>query len=100
MILRTLGFGTLILVSSLQAQDAHKTFQYPLHLLDIGISAGRRGVSVLAAPSLFSKQGKDALVFAWLRFHPDSLTNWLSRAAFVLRSPMLSQPEERIQWTP
>lgn len=82
------------------AQLRDTTFQYPLQLLDLGITASSTGgVLLLASPSLGSKQGNDSTVYAFLSFHPDTLLEWINHASAALRQAPSTSGGDQIQWS-
>jgi hypothetical protein len=89
-----------MLGSPVRAQIRDTVVQFPLRLLDMGIQArSRHGVFIGAAPSVQSVQGYASTGFVSLQLHPDTVLSWAGHAEVVLKRPLVTEPEERIQWT-
>lgn len=75
-------------------------FHLPLQLMDLSLAADTiSGVQILMQPSMRSKQGKESKGLVWLRFHPDTLLEWINGAALALRVPAPNAQSDGIQWS-
>jgi hypothetical protein len=80
------------------AQAARMVVHYPLRLIDLSIAPDTlSGLQILMQPSVESKQARDGGLI-WLRFHPDTVMEWINGAAAALQVPVPSGPAEGIQW--
>jgi hypothetical protein len=84
---------------SASAQELRAIFHLPLQLMDLSLADDTlSGVQLLMQPSTRSKQGKsEGLV--WLRFHPDTVLEWINGAALALRVPAPNAQADGIQWS-
>jgi len=90
-----------VLPSRLFGQSDRLVFQLPLRLVDLAILAGTtRGVQVVAAAGVATDLGERNSPLIWLRFHPDSLVEWVNRAATAIHSVSSQGPSTAIQWAP
>lgn len=68
--------------------------------MDVRLAADTAsGVHILMQPSGRSKQGKEPNTLVWLRFHPDTVLEWINGAAMALRVPAPSAQSDGIQWS-
>jgi hypothetical protein len=85
----------------LAAQQPVEVRHVSLDLLDMTLVADTvLGTSIVAAPSVRSKQGVDQLHLVSLDFTPDSLVEWLNVAAAYLRAPARAGAPDGIRWAP
>ena len=69
--------------------------------VDIGILAdSTHGISVVAAPSVSTRQGMKQAKLTWVRFDPEQLIHWLNTADGYLRVPVQANEAEGIRWAP
>jgi Gram-negative bacterial TonB protein C-terminal len=69
--------------------------------VDIGILGDSiHGVSVVAAPSILTSQGRKTAKLTWVRFDPERLIHWLNTADAYLRAPVQTNEAEGIRWAP
>jgi hypothetical protein len=91
----------LLASGPLVAQHPVLVRHYSLETMDIGVIADAvRGVSLVAAPSLRTRQGGQSTKITWLRFAPDSLLQWLDSADVYLRAPIQTNEPDGTRWTP
>lgn len=68
--------------------------------MDLSLAADTlSGVQILMQPSMRSKQGKESEGLVWLRFHPDTVLQWINGAALALRVPAPNAQADGIQWS-
>ena len=86
--------------ASASAQEPRAIFHLPLRLMDLSLAADTlSGVQILMQPSMRSKQGKESEGLIWLRFHPDTVLEWINGAALALRVPAPNAQSDGIQWS-
>ena len=84
----------------MSAQEIRTTYHLPLRLMDLSFTADTMsGVQVLMRPSARSKQSQEANALVSLRFHPDTVLEWINHAAMVLRVPAPNAQADGIQWS-
>ncbi len=92
---------TALLPAAVVAQRPVLVRHYALETMDLGILSDTvRGVTVVAAPSLFSNEGERDAKVTWARFDPDSLLEWLNRADAYLRAPVQPDEPDGERWVP
>jgi hypothetical protein len=75
-------------------------FQLPLRLMDLSFAADTStGLHILMQPSVRSKQAQDPDGLVWLRFHPDTVLEWINGAAQALQVPAPNARADGIQWS-
>jgi hypothetical protein len=84
-----------------RAQQPVEIRHVPLDLLDMTLVADTVfGTSIVAAPSVRSRQGVGEAHLISLDLVPDSLVSWLNVAAAYLRSPARAGAADGIRWAP
>ena len=84
----------------MSVQESRTTYRLSLRLMDLGFTADTiSGLQVLMRPSARSKQSTEPSVLVSLRFHPDTVLEWINHAAVALRVPAPNAPAEGIQWS-
>lgn len=81
-----------------QAQGGRTVVHFPLRLIDLSVMPDTlSGLQILMQPSIESKQRDEGLI--WLRFHPDTVMDWINGASAALLVPVPNGPAEGIQWS-
>jgi hypothetical protein len=100
---RAAGLATLGLVwagGTASAQEIRTNYHLPLHLMDLSFAADTSsGVHLLMVPSMRSTQGREPGGLVWLRFHPDTVLEWINHAALALRVPAPNAQADGVQWS-
>jgi hypothetical protein len=92
--------GLLLCAGTASAQHVRTIFHLPLQLMDLSFAADTgSGVHILMQPSVRSKQGREANALVWLRFHPDTVLEWINGAATALRVAAPNAQADGIQWS-
>ena len=95
---RRIALGLLWVGGTVSAQEIRSTYRLSLRLMHLSFRADTvSGLQVLMRPSERSKQSKEALVS--LRFHPDTVLEWINHAAVALRVLAPNAPADGIQWS-
>ena len=95
---RLAAVGLLWVGGTLSAQEPRTNHRLSLRLMDLSFAADSiSGLLVEMRPSARSKQSQEALVS--LRFHPDTVLEWINHAAVALRILAPNAPADGIQWS-
>jgi hypothetical protein len=98
--LRLAALGLLWVGGTVSAQGIRTTYHLSLRLMDLSFTADTvSGLQVLMRPSVRSKQSKEPNPLVSLRFHPDTVLEWINHAAMVLRVPAPNAQADGIQWS-
>jgi len=97
---RLAALGLLWAGGAVPAQELRTNYHLSLRLMDLSFAADTMsGVQVSMRPSARSKQSQAANVLVLLRFHPDTVLEWINHAALALRVPAPNAPADGIQWS-
>ena len=96
---RLLALLAALLAARLSGQQTAVPVHYRLLAVELSILPDTAyGLQLIASPSVGSREKSARLV--WLRLHPDSVLEWLNRAAAALQLPASGGPVNAMQWSP
>ena len=96
---RLLTLLATLLAARLSGQQTALPWHYRLRAVELSIVPDTAyGLQLVAFPSIGSREQPARVV--WLRLHPDSVLEWLNRAAAALQLPASGGPLNAMQWSP
>jgi hypothetical protein len=94
------ALGLLWVGGTVSAQETRTTYRLSLRLMELNFAADTMsGLQVLMRPSSRSQQAKEPNTLVSLRFHPDTVLEWINHAAAAIRMPAPNAPADGIQWS-